>query len=316
MSAAIEGGPYTKSASRDSDGHREYKIAHLVRTTSKNDGPQIVMDTPGLPAIGSVWAFGNDLDFWAFCRPNMTVRIHKEKKGDPAFYWLVEQTFSSKPLDRDQTEPVEDPLLEPQKVSGNFVKYTQEISKDRHGKLLKSSSHERFRGPEVEFDFNRPAVRVEQNVALLGIATFSEMVDTVNDDLLWGLGKRKIKLSDVSWDRRAYGEGFTEIYYTRIFDFDVNFKTFDRKIPDYGTLVLKGRWTNVEDNPTWTVDAGMDKTNPNHFERFPDTRGNLKGRVLLDGNGRPLANENNPVMIDVEHYEESDFLLLGIPTTF
>ena len=198
-------GPRTWGGDRDEEGHRTYRVEHLVETDNHLDGPQIVMNTPGLPVIGSFWSFGNDIDSWAFCYPDMKVTILKEKEGDKNFHWRVGQKFSTRPLKRCQDETVEDPLLEPQKISGNFVKYTKEASQDRFGNMIKNSAHEIYRGPQVEFDHNRPTVRVEQNEPLLGLETFTEMVDTVNDTTLWGLTKRKIKLSDVSWERKVHG---------------------------------------------------------------------------------------------------------------
>ena len=317
MTASVIGKQITWSASRDDEGYRNYKITHLVKSDVL-DGPQVVMGASGLPTTGSAWNFDNDLDPWAFCLPALSVSIHKEKKGDKNRYWLVENTFSSKPQDRCQDETIEDPLLEPQKVSGSFVKYTEEAVKDRFGEHIQSSSHEQIRGPQVEFDANRPDVHIGQNVANLELDVFSEMVDTVNDAPLWGLGIRRIKLSNVAWERKLYG--LCNFYYTRSLSFDINFDTFDRIIRDEGTKVLPGKWINVKTNPTWEAEAGMDKDNPSIFVRFKDSRGEI-ARVILDGVGNPATSLlqtgtgslTDAGEIDVEYYPESNFLLLGIP---
>jgi len=236
---------------------------------------------------------------WAFCKPTLVVSVHQEREGDPTKLWKVENTYSTKPSKRCQDESIEDPLLEPQKVSGGFVKYTEEATEDRNGVAIKSSSHEMFRGAQVEFDANRPTVRIEQNTARLGLATFTEMIDTVNDRTLWGLAARKIKLSNITWSRNLYGQ--CNFYFTRNFEFDINFNTFDRKLIDEGTKVL---------NPDL---VGADKDNPKHFIRYKDAN-DENTRVILDGNGNALTDGANPVEITIEKYEESNFLLLGIPT--
>jgi len=320
MVATLDGTVRTWGGDRDEEGHRTFTVVHLVRTDDFDDGPQIVMNTPGLPAIGSFWNFGNDVDVWAFCYPDMNVKIHKEKEGDPNKHWRVRQKFSTIPLKRCQDETIEDPLLEPQKISGSFVKYTKEASQDRFGNMIKNSAHETYRGPQVEFDHNRPTVRIEQNQALLGLDTFTEIVDTVNDAPLWGLGVRKIKLSDVSWERKLYG--LCNFYYTRVFDFDIDFKTFDREILDEGTKVLNGDWPVGTGTQTdgWILQniAGEapDKNNPQHFNRFKDRHGE-NARVILDGNGEPLLGTAtfNPYYHELEFYPESNLLLLGIPTS-
>lgn len=308
------------SVTRDEEGFRTYRVSHLVRTLYA-DGPQTAMTAAGLPIVGTAWNFGNDYDLWAFCYPTLSVTIHKEKKGEPNKWWKVEQTFSNKPLNRCQDETIEDPLLEPQKVSGTFVKDTLEAGKgytslaaaavggDRTKRLM-TSSHEPLRGANV--DTNHPTVRIEQNVATLGLATFSEMVDTVNDATLWGLAKRKIKLSNVSWERKILAT--CDYYYTRVFDFDVDFKTFDRKEHDYGKMAL-GKWEKVGFGIDTWISAGLDKTDPTDFTRYKDKEGYL-AETLLDGNGIPVTNEDDAAEIDIIYYEESDFLELGIPTVF
>lgn len=311
MSGTIIGrGRYRWSLVRDEEGHRTYRLTTLVRTTSTEDGPQTVMNTPGLPVVGSLWTFGNDLDPWAFCYPSMRVTVHQEKKGHPNKEWEVEQIFSTRPLNRCQDTTIDDPLLEPDKISGNFVKYTREAKQDNTGELVDSSSNEPFRGPQAEIDANRPTVRIAQNIGSLGLEVFSEMVDTVNDDSLWGLSARKIKLSNVSWERKLYG--LCTFYYTRIFEFDVNFKTFDLKVPDEGTKVLAGNWSEA-DPPVWVPGVGLDKENPTHFIRSVDRFGNIQ-RTLLDGDGNPVTDIANKVMLTFEVYEESNFLTLGIPS--
>lgn len=324
MAATLLGKQIAWSMTRDKDGHRDYTIVHLVEADVA-DGPQVVMGCAGLPAIGAAWAFDNDSDTAALCWPTMKVRHHDSKKGEKHKHWEVEQLFTTKPLDRCQTTSIENPLNEPQKVGGSFVKYTKEVTTDRWGDAIKSSSHEMFRGPQVEFDHNRPTVWVEQNVASLGLSTFAAMVDTVNDASLWGLSARCIKLSNVSWERLLYG--VCTYYYKRRFEFDVDFDTFDRCITDEGTKVLRGHWTNCDTNPTWVVETGMDKDDPRHFMRFKDCN-DENARVLLNGSGEPLGvlgtgtgtgtgtSDINPTCIDVEYYDESNFLSLNIPASF
>ncbi len=337
MAASVHGGPRTWSGGRDEEGYREFKVQHLVKTTDTNDGPMAVMSAAGLPEIGSTWQFGNDNDPWAFCYPWISIEPHEAKDGEKHKWWIVDQKFSTKPLHRCQDTPIEDPLLEPQKISGSFVKYSKEAWIDRNGNLLKNTAHEPFRGPEVEFDCNRPTVKIEQNVANLGLETFSMMIDTLNDDTLWGLAKRCIKLSNVSWQRQVWGS--CDYYYTRTFDFDIRYGTFDVTIPDEGTKVLNGRWvkdttnSNVSKYEVLALKGGgvPSYLNPQHFIQYVDMQGNL-GRVFLNGKGLPANTtaasytasatvpttgtvaSGNIYLHKFEFYGESNFLTLGIPT--
>ena len=284
------------SLSRDNDGHRTYQLTMLVETSDPSDGPAIVMNTPGLPLPGAPWIYGNDNDPWAFCYPELTVEPVVDK--EPNKYWTTQHTFSTKPIWNCGNESPENPLLEPQKVSGSFVEYTYQTVKDRNGKLIKSSSHEIITG--IEKDDARPTVQIEQNVATLDLGTIAQMVQTVNDAPLWGLPARTIKLSRASWSRQYYGQCF--VYYTRSFEFDIKYDTWDRKdIVDAGFKVYKGTGS---------------RSDPANFVVHKDENGeNTPEKILLDGNGDPLTDPSNPVFLDpVELYDESNFLLLGIPT--
>jgi len=319
---------------RDDDGHRTYKIKHLVQAHIL-DGPAIVIQASGLPAAGDQWNFDNDIDVWAFCLPSTSVNIHQEKTGDPNEYWAVENTFTTKPMRRCQTETIENPLLEPQKVSGSFVKYTDEATTDRYGYLINNSSHETIRGPNVQFDASRPTVSISQNVPDLELPLLSQLANTVNDSPLWGLPARCVKLSAISWERVLYG--ICTFYFTRKFEFDINWDTFDKTVLDEGTKVLNGEWaTDAADlalasrndpqpeGSTWKLlpinGSPPDPNNPQHFIRYKDKNGE-NTRALLDENGEPLGvttypflGEINPNYLLIEKYLESNLLLLGIPT--
>jgi hypothetical protein len=316
MVASVIGGPVTTLLDRSEEGHRTYSVIHRVKSTDLADGPSVVLDASGLPAVGSPWSFGNDNDSWAYCTGYAKVRKHSAvKEGDPTQHWTVEQKFSTIPTTRCQDESIENPLLEPQSISGSFVKYMKEATHDRNGDPIKTSSHELIRGAQVEFDGNRPTVQIGQNVVSLGLSTFSQMVDTVNDSTLWGLSTRMIKLSNVSWERNIYGT--CTYYYTRTFEFDIDFTTFDRVVLDEGTKAL-GRLdpaTGVWDSSTeFAPGVPLDLDNPLHFTRYKDKHGE-NSRVILNGSGVPITTIADAGSVDIEYYTESNFLSLGIPTS-
>jgi hypothetical protein len=283
------------SLTRDDDGHRTYKIKWLVEAASPNEGPALIANATGLPAIGSTWAFASDVDAWAFCWPNLKVApvLTKEKSG----YWTVENIFTTKPLNRCQDSSIENPINEPDRISGSFVKYTQEAVQDKDGEALVNSAHEQYRGQVVEVDFNRPTVQVEKNLLTLPLSTFAPMIDTVNDAALWGLPARCVKLSNASWQRKLYGT--CSYYYTVGYEFDINYNTFDKQVLDEGTMVLG---------------EGGSAANPGDFVKYKDLNGE-NSRVVLDGAGEPWDGASAPYYHEFEIYQESNFLTLGIPTS-
>lgn len=176
--------------------------------------------------------------------------------------------------------------MEPMKVSGGVERSREEAYQDRFGRPLLNSAWEPLRGPQVEFEYATPTVRIEQNVPLLQLPLCNSMVNTVNSVPMWGMPRRTIRLADFSWERRFYGPGL--IYYTRVFDFAADWRTFDRVIQDEGTRVLSGRWhpTTGEWEDENIAGSPPDPKNPAHFIQAKD-RENNPMRVVLDGKGRP-----------------------------
>lgn len=324
----------TVSLGRDAEGYRTYKAVIRVASNSSTplpDGPLTVLQTPGLPTPGSAWSFSSEIDAEVWCRPDAQIkRAGEYRDGDPVMNWDVELTFSNKPLppsqERCNSTTTGDPLLEPQKVSGTFVKYTEEATYDRFGVAITSSCGEPMRGPQVEFDKSRPTVRIQQNVADLQLGLCAALMDVVNDAPLWGLPARCVKLSQFSWERHFYGSCY--VYYTRTFDFDVRYDTFDRTLVDQGTMVLRGHWdTNTASLTygTYVLDGGVSpgSTSPSDVIRYKDWHGE-NATVILDGNGRPWdeggrstgTSDDTMGTRVVQKYDEANLLLLGIPITF
>lgn len=288
MATTLKPGPRRWSLVRDSEGHRTYRVTQLVRG-EEGDGPNTVLNTPGLPLPGSVWEFENDLDIWAFCLPDLTINPHQEKEGDKTKWWTVDQTYSTRipnKLQRCQDQQIEDPLMEPPRLSGSFLKFREEASYDRYGSPVVTSSWEQIRGAQVEFDASRMQIRITQNVLLLNLSILALMIDTLNAFPLWGMPPRTIKLSNVSWERKLYG--LCTFYYTRTLEFDIDGRGFDKDILDEGTKALSGRWN--PDSGEWDLVpiAGEDPDpfNPLHFIRYQDPNGNLT-KVILNGAGLP-----------------------------
>lgn len=327
MSTRLEAGQLSWSMSRDAEGHRTYKVTHRVYTDAPGrDGPAQILQTPGLPQEGDEWQFDNDVDIWAWCRPDADVEA--EIKEAPSPYWRVTQTFSTKPPSpekrRCQDNKIEDPLLEPQKISGSFEKDKIEGVSDVYGNPIVSSSHEPFRGPQNEWDRLKPKVCIEQNVADLQLDVVTALLahgGSTNDAPLWGLATGTIRLASFEWERKFYGRCY--VYYTRKFEFEIDFEGWARDILDEGTKALNGRWDDATGN--WTlVNIGGGAPNPHdprHFCRFTDRAGNPM-RVVLNGSGLPADVQigtgsgiasGGPGFIHVEYYPPGNLLSLGIP---
>jgi hypothetical protein len=320
-------GPLTWHGERDEEGYRDYYIEHLVMADNSGQGPDTIMQTPGLPIPGDVWGFDADSGTWVTCK--MVRKVNPVVQNEPNIFWKVETKFSSKGDDkRCKDQQIDDPLLKPQEVSGSFVKYQEELSVDVFGKPIVTSSFERIKGPQTEFDRNRMSVKIQQNVPVLELDLLATMQDKLNDAPLWGQAAQTIKCSSISWERKFYG--LCTVYYSRTFEFDVRVDGWERDILDEGTKCLKGTWdvntdTYVIDYVSLFPPVIADNTNPAHFTRFKDKNGD-SGTVILDGQGNPSGVDikigsttypaSPPGQIHLVGYLPTNFLVLGIPITF
>lgn len=332
MAVALHGSQRTWKGSMDAEGHRTYFVEFIVESDDLLDGPANVMQCPGLPIPGQIWLVDSDIDVWAWFRPDKEVEQFQVEDGERNKFWKVRCTASTKPLPKEQQRcqdnRIEDPLLEEPKVSGSFVKFTEEATDDRNGDPVTNSAHEQIRGPQNEWDRNRPSIRIEQNVVDLQLGVLCQMMDLapLNDGALWGLPARTIKLSAVTWERLFYGTCY--VYYKRVLEFEIKYDTWDRDILDEATKVLNGRWgKGGSEGYGWVLQNIGGQTpnadNPQHFIRWKDRNGeNMKG--LLNGAGVPYdpegmtsgTSDDEVGRIHVEKYGESDFLILGIPLVF
>lgn len=291
MTCRLRSGPREIHLVRDKDAHRTYRVKYLVECDT-TDGPANVLQTPGLPTYGSEYLIDGDLDIWAWCR--WEAEVKQVVTREPCTLYEVDVLFSTKP-DAAYCKLIqtEDPLLEPQKVSIAFSRYSEEASHDRFGREIKNSAHEPIQGQQVEFDATRFQVTIEQNVADLQLPLICSLRDAVNDAELWGMQKRCVKLTNFSAEKKYYGA--CQKYYTRRFEFEARYDGFDRDILDQGTKVLNGHWDST-DQGAWVLDningSPPDKNNPDHFIRFQDQKGNT-ARVVLDGNGEPCQKDDD-----------------------
>ena len=302
---------------RDDDGHRTWTLETQVTATSVQDGPDVIMACPDLPQIGDVWTFGTGGDVWAWCWPTMHVKyLSGPKEGEASYYWKVTQKFTTKPMHRCNVTQIANPLSEPFIISGNFVKYTREVSYDRYGNYLRSSSYEKITGPEVEFDFNRMSVKIAWNVGSLDLGFISQYIDTVNDSYLWGVPPRCVKLSAYSFERVLYS--VCTFYYKQTLEFDIDFNSFDRQVLDTGTRALHGQWVVTTGKTPAQITAALNqwragvplptgslwqllpingsppnRDNPQHYDIYKDKNGEI-AKCLLDGNGEPSSYGNVP----------------------
>lgn len=363
MATEIVGGQTKWAGGRDEEGHRTYQL-YIQTVGSLLDGPASHMLTPGVPVPGSVWAYDNDYDPYAWCSGAVEL-TPREDRGN--IFYDHKYTFTTRPRgsqpgtgrkdDRGQKQKcadltIEDPLSEPTKTSGGFVRNSEEATRDSAGQRLRMTNFEPMTGPQAEFDRSRMQVTAEYNDISLDLEDIAEMIDTVNDGEMWGLPARCWKLCEFHWERKLYGTcGF---YYTKRFVFESNadvatetialtilgadrtaififagetYSRWDHHVPDVCSTTLHGKWDKSGlangQGARWVVKDFQDGTTPNytkpnHYIPIPDPTMGSNVRRCLSRNtpGVPAATEADENCWLVKLYRESDFLgQLQLPVT-
>lgn len=272
--------PLSWTLSEDQEGHRDYKIRFRVAVyvedpddRSLNEGPQVAKTAPGLPQPGDIWNFDGEYDQWAFCLP--TCEVKGQIDDEPCQFFILEYTFTTKGMPRRQVAvagdpftagqpyPVGNPLLEPAKISIDYVKYVQRATYDLGGRAITNSAFETIQGKENEWDFNRPQVTVEFNSAVPPIGDtgtdvkgLDSFIDHVNSVALWGVPARCVKLSSMPKPERLYYFSNTPYWKVKLV-FDIRYPEpplpqdgsqgggFDKFLLDEGHKALNGQWGSL-----------------------------------------------------------------------
>ncbi len=300
---------------RDDEGHREYTVTFKIETGSDDDGPQTVLGNSQLPQVGSTWTYGGDNDDWAFCTP--FVHLEPEVKEQPHNVWLATFKFVTPGRLEDQDTQrcgntnIDNPLMEPDRISGTFTNNTIQPFKDKDDNDIVNTA---FEPVKVDFDNPLAAVRIEQNRLTIDLPTVTELINKVNDSALWGLSSRKVKFSRFSWDRRLYG--ICTFYYVRTLEFDIDFNGFDRDdVPNECTKMIDGTWEAGAGVYTYTANGSADPADMKDYVDATDPYGNSVRYFLNKATGVPVTG-NTPTYLDtVEYYQEENLLQLGIPAT-
>lgn len=348
MATRIIGSQTDWDGGEDADGHRTYRL-HVQTQGTLLDGPASHMQTPGLPVPGAVWAYDNDYDPSAWYTGERTVRgigkppceffqhvytytTRRDRKGAGSGGGGGKNKDDRGARKKCADVRIEDPLAEPPRIDWAGTREQREMTEDRFGNRLRTTSFEQLSGPLVTFDESGERVTIEQNLIDPQLDLVRQMVDTLNEATLWRLPARCWKLSDRSFSRKLYGAcGF---YYVRTLVFEAKIRYdwvtegyvggWDRRVPEISSTALNGKWWEATPGSgrVWVIElfkSGVtpDANNPNHYIPIPNPRGGGYIQRILSKNpaspGVPALNEDDEKIIDVEYYGESDFFELGVP---
>lgn len=300
----------------DKEGIRTYTITFLVVTTDIGDGPEVVANTPELPNVGvtyssfaSDWTGKgtlNDADPWVWCTPELEARPHRQVDNEPTTHWEVTTKFTNAEQTRDNTNTVQNPLLEPNKLSGNFSLKSIATTKDKDGDLIQTTAFEPIK---VDRDDAHAQIIIERNKGTIDLSTITPLINKVNNATLWGLATRKVKFNEYSWRELRYATN-TKYYRERLV-FGINPNTWSRDdIPNKSKKTINGGWIEGVFSAFTT-----DVNDPSKYIRAVDKQGNPTEYFLNKTTGEP-SSSSTPTYLDTVHlYGETNFASLGLPAT-
>lgn len=312
-----------QSLQRDEEGHRTYSVTRHFRSDDYLDGPESVLQTVNaLFPVGSAYVEANDYDPWAFLTPDMSIAPHGDvNEGEPCVDWIVTMQYTTKPMNRCNDTTIENPLLEPFSISGDFIHVSREMKRDKDGKPLLHVNFEPMVGPEVEERISSPTVSISFNAAFLPLNIITLLLNKVNDAPLWGYPKRCVKFTDAKWERLLYGTCF--YYYKISYTFETNIETHDKFIPAVGyKTLIKGALPLMQSSYAVQKDVLGENSESVMLNSFGGLADPSKEPLIVKGvyPNQVVENPNTgsilgPLIQRREISKEGNMLLLGIPTT-
>lgn len=308
-------GPIAHRFRRDEEGHRFYEIDWHIQTFYQHQNIAHILGNWPLFAVGAPlqlaihWPESIGVDLWAFCTPELNIAPHPDA-GDngPVRNWVITSYWSTKQSWRCQLNPIENPLMEPWDITGDFVHEQRTASVDRFGKPLLFPNFQVIKGPATEYQYSYPTINITFNSATLPLSTYVNLINNVNDATLWGLPPRCVRFTDAKWSRKVYGNCFYYFETTYTFQFDI--QGFDKEVPVEGTKRYSG--SGSYDDPKSFIPV---KSETDENDSIPlDYLGRKLEFAGYDENGLVEYLYPQHIMKPQVH-KQGNLLLLGIPAT-
>jgi len=283
------------SYTSDGERTRAYKVTYESITNDQADHARVVvLDLIARVPFGTQYSLHNDSDAYCFAKyPKNCKAVGLAKGGRRK--WRSDIEFSNHPQEKCSEAEWENPIDEPYKLSGSFVRAMRAATKDRHGEPVDNSVDEPVL-PAPEVDDSRDTVIIESNTATIDLALRSAMRDKVNSATIWGLPPRTVKLGQWSWSAEYYGQ--CHIYIVNRLEFEIN----------------KDKWNFVHIDRGFRIVNGEDDDGNIKYTTLMDDRDQpLREPRLLDGAGALLPGGGSPFEIEEELADEADLRLLPVP---
>lgn len=259
------------------DRQRSYSLKFNVKT----DGPMgpisaglgaILASPDPLPDIWGTYSCLGDTDSDAYCNKVALRRL------DPKLF-VATCSFATLGRGRDPGEAAVDPFTRPPRYRGGKIVRTRAVTKDNEGKPLTTSANEEF-DETIEEDVVYAVLIATRAIASLDqwIIDMSTYLGSVNSTPYRTLPARNWWCADIDVSDVIYEQGVS--YYLETWQLAMNLDTWDEPMLDRGWKILDG-----------------EPPNQKQINATDDDGKNLTAPILLDGSGKKLAIDEDPVAL-------------------
>lgn len=309
----------------DESMNRTYvKTLHVM--TERNRPPIFGYGTSSsvqnLDDFGSPYKWFGFTDQWAFSNNYQIKRkseITDPSSGDIRTLWTITITYDSKPTNNQkQQSPREDPTTEEPICRGGFQMFKRGVWRDRKDDPIVNAFGDPY-DPPAEIDSALDTVSISVNTKKINLVQRANAIGKVNSNTMWGLEKRRVKLTQWNWQKLWAGKNFP--YVKNDFEFEISFvehpKTYVAKGPKgvkgyYKTLPNSGERYWIEP-PTGELDpcSEVQYGETNRVERnigkfaVNDEVQSTRGKLEKDGTERKACLPDLYNVFELEH--EFDF---------
>lgn len=252
------GHPKSTQLSVDAEYHRKYTSEYQIYTARFED-PYTTKGMEALPQYGDTYDWYGFVDTWAFCRDITVTRkaeIKDQTTNDIRTLWTVRVVHDSKPTGgsndfQGRNNPLNDPIV----VSGGFGVFKREVTRDRFLDDIVNAVGDPYDSPKAEVDAAVDTLSMSYNTSTIDLGLRANLIGKVNATVMWGLERRRVKLTQWNYSVQRAGPDFE--YIKHDFEFQVSFEEHPNRFiargprqlglegPGDSVLPLKGYYTTL-----------------------------------------------------------------------
>ena len=236
----------------------------------------------GLDDFGSFYTWYGFVDPWAFSNNYQIKRkaeITDPSSGDIKTLWTITVTYDSKPTQNQKKQSKrENPIDEEAVVKGGFSLYKRGVWRDKDDNPIVNAFGDPY-DPPAEIDGAFDTVSLSFNTKSIDLKQRADAIGKVNRNRMWGLEKRRVKMTQWNWQKLWAGKDFA--YIKNDIEFEVSFVEHPKEYVAKGPKKVRGYYTTLPNSgERFWIDAPVGDLDPCAEVAYDDTSTNRTERNI------------------------------------